>query len=85
MIKWIIIVTFAASSQNANDPTFYTKTPHAERAYTQAILDTKGRLVWFDTANQCLEVMHQVLDKMIMDVSIVPKSGKCITTKIQIQ
>lgn len=83
MIKWIIVVTFGVSTLNANDPAMFTNTPHAQRVFTQAITDTQGRIVWFDTKKQCEPIAQEVIDKMLQDPFVVPKYARCIKAKIE--
>jgi len=83
MIKWIIVVTFGMSSISANDPAVFTKTPHAQRVFTQAITDTQGRIVWFDTKEQCRPIAVKVIDKMLEDPGVVPKYARCIQATIE--
>lgn len=83
MLKWIIIVTFAASSMNANEPAVYTKTPYAKRMFTQAVVDTKGRLIWFDNLALCKALASRTIDNMLQDPATVPVSAKCKQVEIQ--
>ena len=77
MSPWIILVTFAAASSQAQDPPEYTKTLYGQRQYTQVITDTQDRTVLFDNVDQCLKAAHQVNTKMRKDAQIVVIDVKC--------
>jgi hypothetical protein len=83
LTKFIIIVTFAVSSAQSGDPANYTKTQYGTRLHSQAITDTQGRLVWFNTKEMCELVAVDVLNTMKQDINVIPQSAKCIPTQVE--
>ena len=78
MLQWIILVTFAAASSQAQDPPEYTKTLYGQRQYTQVITDSRDRAVLFDTKEQCMGIARKVSDTMMQDKQIVVVDVKCV-------
>jgi hypothetical protein len=85
LTKLIIIVTFAISSTQSNDPANYTKTQYGTRIHSQAIMDTQGRLVWFDDIQTCEQVAADILQRMQKDINIIPQHAKCVSASVDMQ
>lgn len=83
MLKWVIVVTFSTTGFSANEPSQYTRTEHAVRTFTQAVVDKQGRTVLFDDKRLCDKVAQQVIDNMLRDPAVRPERARCIQATVE--